>query len=374
MNKRKAIISIVLSVIFILLGSLVFQSWSSKKKSTVSDDPIKEKVALVTTGRFDAKDTKTQINLDGRLVAYEKIDIAAEASGRLISTGTSWNKGSYFKKGDLLFQLDQQDQKLSLYAQRSSLLNAVTQIMPNLKFDYPTAFQKWKSYLDDFDIERTTKKFPEIGSPEEKYFIAGKNLYNLYYSIKSAEDRMQDYNIYAPFSGVFLSISAFPGALASPGVALARIMNTSKYELETPVSMSDYDLIKRGQTVNLKSDDTGASYTGTISRVSSQIDQMTQSIPVFVRVSGRGLKDGMYLKGALNGSVINDVFELPKSAVINQNTIYVIQDSIITEKQVKVVQRGENEVFIQGVSPSDEIITRGLNSLSPGQKAVGEKS
>lgn len=370
MNKRKIIISIVMTTLILLLAILAYNNLSSQKKSTISDVTPSEDLVSVSTNRYEITTTQSKIKVDGRVRAYEQIDIASEVSGRLQVTAKKWKDGMYFKEGELLFQVDSEDQRFDLFAQRSSLLNAITQIMPDLKFDYPSAFQKWKSYLDDFNVERNTPQLPKISSDQEKYYVAGKNIYNLFYSIKSAEEKLKDYQIYAPFSGVFLNVSGYPGTVVSPGSPLGRLMNTSKYELSTPISSKDYKLIKRGQKVTLVSDDLGFTYNGTISRISNQIDQVTQSIPIFISVFGKELRDGMYLHGELIGESLESISALPLSAIADESNVYFLQDSIVRSKPVEIILRSDDEVYVRGINSGDDIITEGLNGLSPGQRAI----
>ena len=181
MTKIQVIISGVVSFLILVAAGVVSQIFRAQKKSTVSDAPPKQELAVVTTQTFPVEDVQSKIDIDGRLNAYEKIDLSAEVTGRLLPISKSWKEGSYFQKGELLFQINSEDQRFSLYAQRSNLMNAITQIMPDLKFDYPASFDKWKRYLDAFDVERSTPKLPQVTDEQEKYFVAGKNIYNIYY-------------------------------------------------------------------------------------------------------------------------------------------------------------------------------------------------
>ena len=373
MTKRKLIVSLVASLIIIAVGAALFNYLSKQKKSNIKTTEVEVATVYVTTQTFPARTVKSKIEIDGRLNAYQKITLSAEANGKLEDISTVWREGSYFKKGDLLFRVESTDEQLTLYAQRSSLLNAITQIMPDLKFDYPDAFVKWKTYLDNFEIEKNTPDLPAIDNQQEKYYVAGKNIYNLYYGIKSAEERLNNFSVYAPFSGVFMQVNTYPGSLVSPGTQLASIMNSSQYELQAPISMENFNLINIGQQVTLREESLNKDYTGRISRIGRQIDQTTQSIPVYISVSGSGLRDGMYLKGQLAGSAVKDVTALPLEAIVNQNQIYILEEGAIREKSVEMVLRMDDKVLVRGIDSTEKIIVKGLNSLSPGQKATEAK-
>lgn len=366
--NRQRIISLVITLIFLLIGAFFFRTLKAKKESTVSKNPPIKELRKVEVSRFAPTKTENKIEIDGRVTAYEKINLAAEVQGKLVDTGKTYRQGSSFAKGDLLFKVESKDDEYALKAQRSLLFNAVTQIMPDLKFDYPEAFDKWKSYLDEFDIERSVKALPAISSDREKYYVGGKNIFNQYYSIKSAEERLKNYNIYAPFNGVFLSVNSYPGSLVSPGGNVGQIMNTYNYELISPVAMSDLKYLKQGQQVTLHSDELGKDFKGTVSRTSKQLDPTTQSIPVYINVSGSGLRDGMYLKGGIKGAALNEVSIIPVELLVNTNQIYTYRDSLLQLKTVEILKIVGGDAYVQGLDGSEQVITSGNNNLFLGQK------
>lgn len=370
MKLRQWIISAVLTAIVLIGGATAYQQMSKQKKSTVSSKPIQEEVRLVKTNSYPQKTVSSNIQIDGRLRAFEQLDLLSEVTGRLQETGNKFREGASVKKGELLFQIDSQDDRYNLYARRSSLMTAITQMMPDLKIDYPNAFIKWKTYLDNFEIERAVRPMPEVGSQQEKYFIASRDLHNQYYQIKSLEDRLQQYSIYAPFDGVFLSVNRFPGALVSPGQSLGRIMNTSDYELVAPVNMNDFKYVRVGQSIKLESEELNKRWTGTVTRISDQIDQATQSIPVYIRVSGNHLRDGMFLKGTLAGTSVGKVSIVPKTAIIDQNHVYLVRDSLVVKHPVQVMIQEEQTTAVRGIAKDDQVIYEGVNTIFHGQKVA----
>ena len=373
MKRRQWIISLVLTVLLIGLAAFAFQKMKSQKESTVSDaKEIKEEIRKINTSQFEKQNIKSSIAIDGRLNAYEKVDLFSEVTGRLLDGSGRYREGSYFSEGDILFQIDNRDDQFNLYAQRSTLLNSITQIMPDMKFDYPESFQKWKSYLDQFNVEQSVRPLPTVSNEKEKYYISGKNIYNQYYTIKSMEDRMSNYSISAPFSGVFLTVNKFPGSLVSPGAPLGRIMNTSQFELVATVGMSDLKYVKSGQRVELYSDELGKKWKGTVNRIAKQIDQSTQSIPIYINVQGNGLRDGVFLKGNLSGSNLSDVNRIPKNILSGDNEIFVFRDSTISKKEIEVISIEENDLIVKGIDPTDQVVVSSINNLYDGQKVILE--
>ena len=81
----------------------------------------------------------------------------------------------------------------------------------------------------------------------------------------------------------------------------------------------------------------------------------------------------MYLQGELNGKKLENVTTIPDEAIVGQNAIYVLSDSSIVKKDIDVVLRSDRLVYTRGIDQDDKVIIKGLNSLSPGQRAIAIK-
>lgn len=370
MNQRKWIISLMLTFFLLLIGMIGYRLMSRNNNTLEATEKPKERLRSVSVTQFAAGAAENYIAIDGRLSAYEQVHLVANVSGILLPTSKEIKKGKFFKKGDLLFDIDQRKAKFNLFALRSNLLNAITLIMPDLKLDYPTAFEHWKAYLEDFEVEEAVKPLPEVSSEQEKYYVAAKNIYQLYYNIKSAEATLSDFKIYAPFSGVITFANVFPGTLVMPGQALATIINTSRYELEAPVAEQDLKYLKRGNTVNLQADGSAASWLGKVERLGNQIDPVTQSIPVYISVSGKGLREGMYLRGQVKGNPLQDVVKIPKSLIVNQTYLFTLQDSLLSLTPLTIETRDDEFVYLNNFSLDHWVVISPPEGLFAGQKVI----
>jgi len=367
-NLRKNLISLLLTVL--ILGGAFFLSGklSNQKKSTVSKATPKKERRKVSVQRFQATSEPNTISIDGRLQAHDRVAITAKVQGILQENGSSLRAGKYYQQDDLLFVVDNKEASFNLKAERSSFLSDITQMMPDLKFDYPQSFDAWDSYLKNLDVERAVAPLPQPINDQEKFFVASRNLYNRYYSIKRLETQLADFTITSPFSGVITEVNVFPGALVSPGQPLATMINTSTYEMLAPVELGNLKYVKPGQTVSLYSEELDKSWNGKVNRIGTIIDQTTQNLPVYVSVSGRGLKDGLYLNGSIKGSTLADVVKVPKDAFISPTEVYVVEDSTLVTKKLISVKRLDNEILVTGLSPEDIVVVSSLSGLFEGQK------
>ncbi len=368
MNKSTRQISIVAAFLVLFGAVFLFQYLSNQKEPPKKKAKTGPNVPTIETLIVKNGNIPSSIDIQGRLVAFDKIDIFSEVTGTLESTAKPFKVGTYFKKGDVLLEIDDIEARLNLLAQKSALLNAITQIMPDLKIDYPESFENWSNYLKNFDVEQPLQPFPEPVNDQEKFFIASKNLLNQYYSIKSAATRLDKYTIYTPFSGVITQASINPGSIVRAGQKLGELMNNKLYELEATVPMRKLELLKTGSRVQLFSDDISGTWNGRVKRINDQIDPTTQSVIVFIDVNGPNLKEGMYLKGEIAASVIKDAFEIPKEALINQKSVFVFKDSVIELTTVEILKYKENTIVIKGLNDGVEIVSNPLPGSYNGMK------
>lgn len=362
--RRLGIIAAVLIVGGAIFGAkyLSDQKAPPKRKETVAKDK------LVQTMPVNNEDIPTELEVQGELVAFDKIDIFSEVSGALIETSRPFKVGSYFQKGNVVLRVNDDEARLSLLSQKSSLLNSITQVMPDLKIDYPESFKQWKHYLDQFDPEKPIKVFPSALNDQEKFFIASRNLHTQYYNIKSAEERLSKYTVYAPFSGVVTQASINTGAVVRAGQKLGELMNTSNYELEATVPLSDLKYIKTSNAVKLYSDDIEGTWTGRVKRINDQVDPGTQTVKVFIDVNGKGLKEGMYLKGGITASMVEQAMKIPRRLLVNQNFVYTVRDSLLELTEVDVVKFLEDAAIIRGLKKGTQLLKEPVPGAFDGMK------
>lgn len=330
--------------------------------------PTPEPTPVATTMSVQNSSVPTKLEVQGELAAFNKIDIFAEVSGTLENTGRTFKVGSYFPKGTILIEVDQTEAQLNLLAQKSSLLNSITQLMPDLKIDYPESFKQWKTYLDQFDVEKPLAAFPEALNEQERYFIASRNLLSQYYTIQSAEERLSKYIVRAPFNGVITQTSIQPGALVRAGQKLGELMNTASYELEVTVPLSDLKYISIGSKVLLTSRDIEGTWSGTVRRINDQVDPGTQTVQVFIGVNGSNLREGMYLTGSVDASDVKEAIRIPKNLLVNQNEVYVVEGEMLRLKTVELVKVNEETAVIKGLENGTLILGNPIAGAFDGMK------
>ena len=300
--------------------------------------------------------TSNVIEATGRLEALNKIEIYAEVGGVLQNSSLKFKSGNRFSKDEVLVNINDEVYKNNLLAQKSTLLNQITLLLPDMSFDFPEAVTQWEKYLSEFDFTKPLNPLPESSDIKERNYLAAKNIYNLFYTVKSMEATLEKYNIRAPFNGVVTESNINPGTLVRSGQLLGKFLSTGEYELEIAVSPVNAALLKKGQNVILESQDNYKTYHGTINRVNAAIDPGTQLVKVFVRTSSSELRDGMYFTAKIVCDNLENVAQIPRSSLTETNEVYVKENSSLKPQEVSVVKKEGNNVYVKGLDNNMEIL------------------
>lgn len=367
LTKRR--LSIVGAGLVLLLGVLAFNQISKKAEEAPRKavaNGLKQAQVMTAVQETIA----TTLDVQGQLAAFNKVDLYAEVGGMVESAGRAFKVGTYFPKGSPLIKIDDSETRLALLAQKSTLLNAIAQAMPDLKIDYPDNFSAWEAYLNNFDLEASIESLPVPKNDQEKRFIASRNLYTQYYNIKSQEERLRKFTLYAPFSGVLTDASINPGTVIRTGQKLGELMATGNYELVATVPLSELNYIKTGNSVKLVSEDIEGEWQGNVKRISDQIDPGSQTVQVFIGVDGKELREGMYLRGDVAARVVGEAIRLPRELLVEQNKVFVIQDSFLRLQRVEVIKVEPETVVLQGIPNSTPLLGKPIPGAFDGMKVA----
>lgn len=306
----------------------------------------------------------------GRISAKYKIDLFAEVQGLMEVSRKEFKPGATYKKGEVLVNIKSDDFYANLQAQKSVLQNLITAMMPDLKLDFPEDFIKWDAYLKDFDMNKSIAPLPEPTSDKEKFFVTGKNIYSTYYSTKNFEIIYNKYRLTAPFDGILTEALVTPGSLIRSGQKLGEFINPSVYELEIAISKDLIASMHVGTKVTVVNpENESQQWKGEISRINGKIDPSTQTIQLFISISGSDLKEGMYLEANITGEGRIDAIEVARNLLIDNNKLYVVdQDSILLLSTVSVVHKTRSTIVVQGVEENAWLLIKAIPGAYPGMK------
>lgn len=361
MNKRPLIIlgSIVLILIVAVALSSVFSGMKPEEEKKEEEKIIR----YVKASKIEYSDIESELTETGRVASKSIIDLSPEVRGKILNGTVQLKKGQSFRKGQLLLKIYNQEAQLALKAKKSSFLNSLANILPDMKMDYPERYQTWVDFFEAVEINKPLPKMPEIKSAKEKIFLSSRNILGTYYSIKSDEIILSRYYIYAPFNGSYTAVYAEPGAIANPGVRIASMIRTDKLELEVPVEVENVKFIKKGQTVNIISANDQEEFKGKITRISDFVDPQTQSVSVFIDISSKksaNVYQGEYMSVVFSNILLKDAYEIPRNAVFNQNEVFTVVEGKLKKRLVNILKMNDETILINGIDEGTMIVTESL--------------
>lgn len=313
-----------------------------------------------------------RIEATGTLEAKEKIELFSEVQGVLKRTGTPFKEGNFFRRGQTILYIDASEFEAQLKSNKSSLVNQIAAMLPDMDIEYPNAAKKWETYLAEFEIEGPLAPLPKFGSDAERLFITGKNITQTYYNTVNLQERLAKYYIRAPFSGTVFEANVNAGALVRSGQKLGSFLDTSVFELRLSIPASENEFLRKGQEVKLSTLNAERQLTGAVARISPVIDQNTQSIELFVTVAGNNLRDGQYLKALITGNNISDVYTIGSELLTVNDEVYILRNGTLALQQVTPINYVGDSVVVKGLSDGQLLIIESIANAYPGMKVTTE--
>lgn len=355
MDKRKLLLSI-LGVLIIVL-SIYMANRIVKSKTTPRPRPDKV-IKTVFVDTVMNSSIPIIVAANGTLVAKRRVELFSEVQGVFRNGSKLFKAGQYYRRGEPIIRIDAAEYYASVQSAKSNFYNLITSVMPDLRLDYPEIYPKWQEYLNNFDIEKSTPPLPELSTEKEKYFISGRGILTNYYNVKTQEQRLAKYSIRAPFNGVLTEALVTEGTLIRAGQKLGEFIDTEVYELEVAVSKTYSDLLRVGEKVELVNLDRSKTYEGIVSRINSRVDLSTQTITAYIEVRDPDLKEGMYLEANLNAKQEDDAIEVDRNLLLEDNRIFVVNDSILELIEVNPVYFTDKKVVLKEVPDGATIVAK----------------
>ncbi|MBI9035871.1 MAG: HlyD family efflux transporter periplasmic adaptor subunit, partial [Bacteroidales bacterium] len=139
---------------------------------------------------------------------------------------------------------------------------------------------------------------------------------------------------------------------------LGEYISSGIFELEISIKLEDIPLISIGDVVSVHSEATSKTHQGKVVRINNKIDPNTQMVSVFVDLKGDHLHDGMFLDAEISGENINNVFEIPRKALLDNDMVYYVKESELMSITVNPVRYNKSTVLVSNLPDNLSIISQ----------------
>jgi membrane fusion protein, multidrug efflux system len=324
----------------------------------------------VSTVVVEKKDVPLIIEATGTIVSNNIVDIRPMITNTVAKILVK--DGQEVKAGDLLFQLDDRNDKAN--------------------------YEKLKALADDAQAQYLRAK--ELVA---KNFISkagldtsSANAKSAIAAAKAAEVQLSFDYIRSPIDGRAGIVNVFPGSLvqasnvvstatsstATSSVgAMVTITQLNPINVQFVIPEKDIPTILENQlegeamSVQVTVGDSGKNtYAGKVIVVDNQVDPQIAAVRVKAQIpnDSMSLLPGQFARVSLIANTLKDAITVPSQAVIMSprgKTVYVVgEGDKVTAKPVKVVYDYQGTSVVEGISAGDRVVVEGKQNLRPGGK------
>lgn len=286
-------------------------------------------------------------------------------------------EGDRVKKGQLLAQLDAQENQATAAVATAAIDEArrgldealARKKLADTTFDrYQNLFNEQAVSRQEFDVKQTEKELALQGVAR-----AESRLRQAQQGAK-ASTTMSDYTrIVAPISGIIASKQADLGASVFPGQPLLTIEDDGSYQLELALPENVATKVKPGTPVQVTLDAIGSTFAAKIAEIVPTADPASRTFVAKIALNQKGLKSGMFGRGALAlGTTVNGI-TVPKKAVVERGALTIVwavdKDNIARMRIVKIGRvTGERVEVLSGLTDGDRVVVAGGEKITEGAK------
>src|SRR5215472_994425 len=217
-------------------------------------------------------------------------------------------------------------------------------------------------------VENTTRKTDEQAALGQLTSAQGR--------LVNAEAQVSYANLRSPIDGVVTDRPLFPGETAPAGSPAITVMDTSSLLAKLHIAQSAAQKLKVGGPAQVSIPGIEDPQTATVSLISPALDPGSTTVEVWLKLPNA---DGRYKVGTpvhavLQGNTIPNAVQVPASTILpaddgSTNVLVVGPDGTAKKRPVKIgLRTSEKAQILDGVSPTDLVITEGGYGLDEGSK------
>ncbi len=311
------------------------------------------------------------IEFTGSVIPVNEVQIFAEVQGILIDGDRDFEEGTAFKKGEIILNVDDREQQQLLKSQKSQFQSLLTQILADIKIDYPKEFDRWSDYLNSMDVNEPLAELPSSENRQFKLFLSARNVLTNYYTIKQSEVRLSKYTITAPFDGVVTQALLETGTLVRPNQPMGQFTQTGTYEIEASINASDRFFIKTGDKVSLHLDrDHATNFEAEVARINARINPTTQTLLIYLKVNSDRLLTGQYVSGSIDGETFENADKIATKALVRNDLAFVVEEDVAVLRSIEILTTEQDSTIVRGLPNGALVIDEFRDASFEGRSVV----
>jgi membrane fusion protein, multidrug efflux system len=302
--------------------------------------------AFVTVAPARNETVAQKLEALGNARANESVDISSKISN--VVTAVRFGDGERVKKGQVLVQLDDAQTRADVAAAEAAV--AESERLYNRSRELMATEALSKAQFDQLDATLKANRA----------------------RLASAQARLDDTVIRAPFSGRVGLRRVSVGTLISPGDVITTLDDTSVIKLDFSVPENFLSTLREGLAVRATAPAfAGRSFTGKVSSIDSRVDMNTRTVTVRALLANEdgALRPGMFLNVALANDERESLF-IPEQALTpeaERQFVFVVADGKVQRREVRIGARRPGSVeVLAGLTAGEQVIVEGTQKVRDG--------
>jgi RND family efflux transporter MFP subunit len=377
MTKKGYNIRSLLPIVILLAAIGVAFMIFSNPPSVHRGQPAKSQALPVQTQWLEAKPFTVNITSYGVVKPRIKTVLSAQTSGTVIYLNDNFREGGFFKKGELLLQLDDRDAKADVEIAKASVYDA-EQALQEEQAKVEQAKADWQRLGKGEPTSPLVLREPQLKAAQASLMSAKARLVK-------AELTLERTKVVAPFNGRVLTQSVEIGQLVGNNTPLATIYASDVLEINLPVTNQSLAFIPLGakgnavkESINVRfhSDLTTQTWQGHVVRTTAAIDSSSQQLSLVAQIESPyseqnqqqfTLMIGQYLTADIEGKTLEQAIVIPTKAIYQGSYVYIVEQGVLQRKEINIAWQDEQQALISsGLQSGQQLVITPLGRVTSG--------
>jgi RND family efflux transporter MFP subunit len=385
MATKKRWIKVVLPIIILLAGFIGMRGLVSSRSAPQKEIP-ENPGALVEVMTVDKEPRQIVVAATGVVQAGQEITLVPQVSGRVTRLPANFVAGGFFRQGDILFEIENDDYLLAVEKAQAALAKA----------EYELATVEGQARVARAEWEEL--KPADGGAPnplvlhEPQVKNAQANLLSARASLAQARLDLERTRLVAPFNALVRTKPIDLGQYVRAGSSVGVLVGTDMGEIIVPLPFHEtrwLDIPRPGTaergapaTVRMADGDRQFEWHGRVVRSLGEMDPQGRMLRVAVAVDDPyrlrknitgdrpDLAVGMFVAVELHGEKLPAVAAVPSRALRDGDTVWLADaEDRLRFRPVTVLRRQREEVLVgDELKEGERIILTNIPGAAEGMK------
>jgi len=322
--------------------------------------------ALVTLATAEKQDVPVTVQVNGSVVSLNSVDLRPQVTNTVSAVHVK--EGQFVKAGQLLFSLDDRNDKANLARAR-----AQQQKDEATMADLERQYRRSQELVAQNFIAKSAADATLSQLEAQRAAVAADRA-----AVQSAQVALGYATLRAPIAGRIGAVNIYPGTLVQPTLSLVTVTQLDPIAVSFPVPEGNLqDLLEAARSrAPVEALVTGRKtpLIGSLDFVDNTVDPQIGTVrakAVFANAD-QGLWPGQFVGTRITVRTLNGATVVPAAALMmlsDGTSLYVVDAAkTATRRKVKTLHTFGTKVAVSGIEPGEQVVIEGSQNVRPGGK------